>query len=211
MAGESSRRACRSAASAPSAPWQAVEIFCLQRLAAEFREQPGAAVGDVDRAAQPELGLVEQEGEGVLRHHGIRLRPAHDALAQRHRVNAELAEGGAFQFAIGRVILDPLRVAPEPVALVQDRHVAVGEPRALVEMAAGQFPQPVEIGLDMAEQRVGQMDAQQIRQNRIGAVEIHPRRIRREQSRPIRRLRHFVVFGWLVHLATLARFVGCFR
>ncbi len=139
---------------------QAVEIFRLQRLAAEFRKQLGATVGDIDRAAQPELGLVEQEREGVLCHHGIGLRPAHDALAQRHRVNAEFAEGGALQFAIGRMILDPLRVAPETVALVQHRHVAVGEPRAFVEMTAGERPEPVEMRLDMAKQRVGQMDAQ---------------------------------------------------
>ena len=119
-------------------------------------------------------------------------------------MNAELAERGALQFAIGRMIFDPLRVAAEPVALVQHRHVAVGEPGAFVEMAAGELAQPVEMRLDMAEQRVGQMDAQQIRQRRIGAVEIHPRRIRREQSRPIGRLGHFVVFGWLVHLQLLS-------
>ena len=42
------------------------------------------------------------------------------------------------QFAIGRMIFDPLRVAAETVALVQHRGVAVGEPRAFVEMAAGE-------------------------------------------------------------------------
>ena len=37
--------------------------------------------------------------------------------------------------------------------------------------------------LDMAKQRFRQMQAQQIRQRRIGPVEIHPRRVRREQPR----------------------------
>ena len=37
--------------------------------------------------------------------------------------------------------------------------------------------------LDVAKQRIGQMQAQQIGQRRIGAVEIHARRVRREQSR----------------------------
>ena len=60
---------------------QTIEIFCLQRVAAEIRQQFGAAVGDVDRAAEAELRLVEQEGEGVFCHHGIFVRPAHDALA----------------------------------------------------------------------------------------------------------------------------------
>ena len=88
---------------------QAVEIFRLQRLVAEARQQLGAAVGDVDRATQTELGLIEQEGEGVLGHHRIGLRPAQNALANRHRVNAEFAERGPLEFAIGRMILDPLR------------------------------------------------------------------------------------------------------
>ena len=81
------------------------------------------------------------------------------------------------------MIFDPLHVAAEPVALVQHRHVAVGQPRAFVEMAAGERAEPVEMRLDMAKQRVGQMDAQQIGQRRIGAVEIHAGGIRREQSR----------------------------
>ncbi len=162
---------------------EAVEISGLQRLVAEIRQQLGASVGDIDRAAQAELGLVEQKREGVLGHHGIFVRPAQNALAQRHRVNAELAEGGALQLAIGRMIFDPLRVAAEAVALMQHRHVPVGEPRAFVEMTAGERAQPIEMRLDMAEQRVRQMDAQQIRQRGIGPVEIHSRGVGREQSR----------------------------
>jgi hypothetical protein len=57
------------------------------------------------------------------------------------------------QLAIGRVIFDRLRVAPKAVALVQHRGMAVGQPRAFVEMAAGQRAEPVEMRLDMAEQR----------------------------------------------------------
>ena len=182
---------------------QPVEIFCLERFAAEFRQQLGAAVGDIDRATKAELGLVEQERKGVLRHHWIGLRPAHDALAQRHRVNAEFAECGALEFAIGWMIFDPLRVAPETVALMQHRHVAVGEPRALVEMASGERAEPVEMRLDMAKQRVRQMNPQEIGQRRIGAVEIHPRGIRREQSRPVGRAGHVSLSGELWHLHLL--------
>ena len=121
----------------------------------------------------------------MLGHDGVFVRPAHDALADRQRVNAELAERGFFQFAIGRMIFDVLRIAAELVALVQHRRVAVGEPRAFVEMAAGQFAEAIEMRLDMAEQRIGEMQPQQVGQRRIGPVEIHPRRIRREQSRLI--------------------------
>ena len=98
-------------------------------------------------------------------------------------MNAELAERGLLQLAIGRVIFDLLGIAAELVALVQHRRMAVGKPRAFVEMAAGKPAQPIEMRLDMAKQRIGQMQAQQIRQRRIGAVEIHPRGVRREQSR----------------------------
>ena len=38
---------------------QAVEIFVLQRLIAKVGQQLGATVGDVDGAAESELGLIE--------------------------------------------------------------------------------------------------------------------------------------------------------
>jgi hypothetical protein len=62
-------------------------------------------------------------------------------------------------------------------------------------MAAGKRAEAVEMRLDMAEQRIGQVDAEQIRQRRIGAVEIHACCIRREQSRPIGGSCHVVVSG----------------
>ena len=112
-------------------------------------------------------------------------------------MNAELAECGLLQFAIGRVIFDVLRIAAELVALMQHRRVAVGEPRAFVEIAAGQFAEAIEMRLDMAEQRIGKMQPQQIGQRRIGPVEIHPCRIRREQSRLIGRSRRAIMHAWL--------------
>ena len=112
-------------------------------------------------------------------------------------MNAELAERGLFQFTIGRVIFDVLRIAAELVALMQHRRVAVGEPRAFVEIAAGQFAEAIEMRLDMAEQRIGEMQPQQIGQRRIGPVEIHPRRIRREQSRLIGRSCRAIMHAWL--------------
>jgi len=41
-------------------------------------------------------------------------------------VDAEFTERGALQLAVGRMILDPLGVAAEAVALVQHRDMAVG-------------------------------------------------------------------------------------
>jgi hypothetical protein len=89
--------------------------------------------------------------------------------------------------------------------------VPVGKPRAFVEVTAGERPQAVEMRLDMAEQRIGQMNTQQIRQRRIGAVEIHAGRIRCKQSRRLGWRCHITVLGWLVHFATLVRSAPCFR
>jgi len=165
---------------------QAVEIFRLEFLAAEIRQEFRTAVGDVDRATETELRLIEQEGEGVLGNDGILVRPAHDALADRHRVNAELSERRLLQFAIGRVIFDPLHIAAELVALMQYRHMPIRQPCAFVEVPAGKLAQPIEMRLDMTEQRIRQVDAQEVRQGRIGAVEIHPRGVGREQPGLIR-------------------------
>src|SRR5258708_31249430 len=71
-------------------------------------------------------------------------------------------------------------------------------------MTAGKRAQPLEMRLDMAKQRIRQMDAKQIRQRRIGAVEIHARGIRREQPGLIRRNRRVVMLAWLVHLPLLS-------
>jgi hypothetical protein len=97
------------------------------------------------------------------------------------------------------MILDPLRVAAKTVALVQHRHVTVGKPRAFVEMTAGERAQAVQMRFDMAKQRIGQMNAEQVRQRGVGAVKIHSRRIRREQSRLIGWNCRIMVLAWLVH------------
>ena len=67
-------------------------------------------------------------------------------------------------------------------ALVEDGAVTIGQSRALVEMGAGQLAQPIEMRLEMAKQRVRQMDAQEIGQRRIGAVEIQSRGVGCKQS-----------------------------
>jgi hypothetical protein len=69
-------------------------------------------------------------------------------------------------------------------------------------MAACKVPQPVEMRLDMAKQRVGQMDTQEIGERWIGAIEIQSRRVRREQSRLVRSGCD-IVLEELVHLRLL--------
>ena len=111
----------------------------------------------------------------------------------------ELAEGMTLQLAIGRMVLDPLGVAAEAVALMQNRPMTVGQPGAFVEMTAGQAAEPVEMRFDVAKQLVGQMDAQQIGQRRIGAIKVHAGRVRRDQPGLIDQRCRFV-FARCVHL-----------
>jgi hypothetical protein len=65
---------------------------------------------------------------------------------------------------------------------MQHRDMAIGQSRTFVEVAAGEFPQPVEMRLDMAEQRIRKMYAQEISEREIRAIEVHARGVRREQS-----------------------------
>jgi hypothetical protein len=148
-----------------------------------FAFSAACAVSHVDRTAHAEFGLVEQEGEGVLRDDRIGLRPAENALAMRHRMNAELTERGAFELTIRRVVLDPLRVAAETIALMQHRDVTVSQPRRVVQRPAGQRPEPIKMRRDVLEEFCRQMNPQQIGQRRIGAVEVHAGRIGRDQVR----------------------------
>src|SRR4249919_270621 len=83
--------------------------------------------------AQPSVTLIGQ--------------PMPNSVWLNRNVNACLATTGylsgqprmplRIDIAIGRVILDPLCIAAELIALMQHRRVAVGEPCAFVEMAAG--------------------------------------------------------------------------
>jgi hypothetical protein len=78
------------------------------------------------------------------------------------------------------MIFDALRIAAEAIALVQHRHVVIRHASGLIERPTNEAAQPVEMRFDMIEQLLRQMDAQQIGQRGIGAVEIHAGRIRRD-------------------------------
>jgi hypothetical protein len=104
------------------------------------------------------------------------------------------------------MIFNRLHVPSEPVARMQDRRMPVGKPCAVVEMAAGEFAEPVEARLDVAEQRIRQMNAQEIGQCRIGAVEVHTGGIGRQEPRPIGTGGN-VAFDGLIHIQ-IASFVS---
>jgi hypothetical protein len=64
-------------------------------------------------------------------------------------------------------------------------------------VTAGEPAQPVEMRVDVAKQRVWKVDTKQIRQRRIGAIEIHSGCIRRKQSRLTGRRRYPILLEWL--------------
>jgi len=62
-----------------------------------------------------------------------------------HGVELEVAECDRLYLSIARVVLDPVLVAPEPVARMQNGAVAVGGARKLVETTPGQDAEPLEM------------------------------------------------------------------
>jgi len=73
----------------------------------------------------------------------------------------------------------------------------IGEPGAFVEMAARERAEPVEMRLDVAEQRIGKMNAKQIRKRGIGTVEIHTRGVGGKQSLPAGGICNAIMLPWL--------------
>ena len=151
-----------------------VEICGLERGVPEARQEHGRAVRHVDRAAEAEFRLVEEVRERVLGDGGVGRGPAQDARAVGHGVDAELAVGDALELSIRGVVLDPLLVAPEAVAGVQNGHVPVGEARAAIQLVAREGAQAVEMGLDVTPERRGQIDSSRSESERSARKKLRP-------------------------------------
>jgi hypothetical protein len=95
-------------------------------------------------------------------------------------VNAELAKGHTLELAVGRMILDPLHVSSETVALVKDRRVPVGKSCAIVEVASGECAEPVQMRRDVLPDFFRQMDLQDVLQRLICAEKVLPGGVRRD-------------------------------
>ena len=87
-------------------------------------------------------------------------------------MHAELLEGDLFHLAVGRVIVDPVLVAAEAVARVEDRWVLVGDLRQRIEPIAGEFAQPVEMRRHVREECGLHVERHQILELPIQEVEI---------------------------------------
>ena len=140
---------------------------------------------------------------------GSGLIHAERAGAMAHGVKLEIAERDFLHFAVGRMIIDPVLVAAEPVARIQHRRVLVGDPRQFIKPAASERAEAIEMRLQPAKIIRLQVEPEQVAQAAIDRVEILSRAIRRDVigAGPVRRdlLGVRGVHGW-----TLRRVAGSY-
>ena len=70
-----------------------------------------------------------------------------------HRVHAELAERDPLHLVVCGMVLDPILVAPEPIARMELRGISIRDRGKLVESAAGQRAEPIQMRLKMRAHR----------------------------------------------------------
>jgi hypothetical protein len=80
------------------------------------------------------------------------------------------------------MIIDPVLVAAEPIACIQDRRMLVGGPRQFVEPAARQRTEAVEMRFQPAKIIRLKIQLQKIAQAAIPCIKILPGAIRRDVS-----------------------------
>ena len=166
----------------------ATPVLLAQLLGAVAQHQHGREFGDGQRTHQAELGLREEIVQGELDEGGNARRPAEDG-AMRCGVQAELVEADPFHLVIGRMMLDPLLVAAEAVAVVQHRRMLVGLVGPAIQIAAGECAQPVEVRPEMDLLVRAEIEAQQIAQAPIGLEEIEIPAVAADVIRPVARAR----------------------
>lgn len=140
--------------------------------APELPERARERVGHRDRAAQAELRLHEEIGQHVLDQRRHPALPAQRLIAVRHRGQAEFAEREAFHLDVGRVLDDLLLVQAGARALLQRGRVAVGGAGQVVEQAAREAAQPLEVRLHVGQQVGGQVEREQLVQLGVGAEQV---------------------------------------
>jgi hypothetical protein len=151
----------------------ALAVLLAQLGRAVAQHQHGGELGDGERAHQAELGLREEVVQGELHQRRHAGRPAEDR-PMRRGMQAELVEADLLHLAIGGVMLDPLHVAAEAVAVVQHRRMLVGKAGPTVEIAAGELAQAVEVRPEVRLFLRRQVEPEQIAETRIGPEQVQP-------------------------------------
>ncbi|MDH6591738.1 hypothetical protein M2165_001627 [Variovorax sp. TBS-050B] len=151
---------------------QARQVLGDQVRAAELLQRARERIGHRDRAAQAELGLHEEIGQHVLDQRRHAALPAQRVLAVRDRGQPELAQREALHLDVGRVLDDLLLVEPGARALAQHRRMAVGRAGELVEQAAREAAQALEVRLHVAQQVGRQVEREQLAEARVGGEQV---------------------------------------
>src|SRR5260370_35193760 len=97
-----------------------------------------------------------------------------------HGVELELAEGDLLHFAIGPMVVDPVLVADEAVACIQDRRVLVGAPGQFIEPAACQSTQAIKMRFQPSKIIRLEIKSDKMPQAAVDRVEILSGAIRRD-------------------------------
>ena len=129
---------------------------------------------------QAELGLHEQILQRVFGDRGQRAIDAEAAGPMAHGVKLKIGEGDRLHLAIGRMIVDPVLVAAEPIACIQHRRVFVGGPGQLIQPAARERAEAIEVRIQPAEIVRQKIKREQIAQAAIDGVEIRTRTVGRD-------------------------------
>ncbi len=97
-----------------------------------------------------------------------------------HGVKLEIAERDLLHLAVGRMVVDPVFVAAETVARMQHRWMLVGGFRQLIQPAARQRPEAMEMRLEPPKIVRRQIELQQITQAAVDQVEVLTGAVRRD-------------------------------
>ena len=99
----------------------------------------------------------------------------------RHRMQPEFAETDPLHLTIRRMELDPVLVAAETIARMKHRRMLVGDFGELVESAACELAEAIEMRLHRIAQPRLHMEIEQLAQPSVDAVKVHAAAIRRNQ------------------------------
>ena len=106
-----------------------------------------------------------------------------------HGVKLEIAERDLLHLAVGRMVVDPVFVAAETVARMQHRRMLVGGFRQLIQPAARQRPEAMEMRFEPPKIVRRQIELQQIAQAAIDQVEVQSGAIRRDMIGAVAEIR----------------------
>ena len=142
------------------------EILLLQFLGTKSDNQVCSCIRHVDRAAETELGLIEEVGEGVLGNQRHWFRPSQSSSMAKC-MDFKVTVRRLFQLSIGRVILDRLPVPTVSVSWDQLRWIGVRQLCMLIEVVRDSIAQVRQMWFDVRAQVRPEISGQQRSQRSV--------------------------------------------